>query len=393
MTEKEILLTVVVTVYNVESYVEQCILSIINQTYKKLDIILIDDGSADTSGVICDRYADKDGRIRVIHKENAGLVAARCQGVRLARGTALAFVDGDDWIDQNMYENMMTAYRENSADLITAGMIWEYENKAMLLHDSVAEGIYEASDVRNDVLPRLMLDKRTGRPGIIASVCNKVFNRTLLSDVMKQADSRLTLGEDGAITYSFVPYTKRIQVLNGAWYHYRQHAGSMLTTYGLDDFERIYRLKKCLLGNYAKLGIAKEMEHQVQSYMEGFLYGAIKAVYDVDVGIVTHIFPYEKVPKGSKVILYGAGTVGKSYWKCLQNGEYAEIVSWTDKEHAKLHTPEFPVEPLDDAVVREYDYIVIAVENRITAGEIQKNLLDYGIKREKIIWEQPNRLT
>ena len=111
MTREQVLLTVIVTIYNVEAYIDQCVESIMNQTYRNLQIILIDDGSLDNSGNICDAYADKDERIQVVHKKNAGLVAARRQGVELAKGNLISFVDGDDWIDPNMYEYMIAAYK------------------------------------------------------------------------------------------------------------------------------------------------------------------------------------------------------------------------------------------------------------------------------------------
>lgn len=110
------LISVVVAVYNIESYVERCIRSIMCQTYSNLQIILVDDGSTDTSGSICDRMAAEDARIQVIHKKNGGLSDARNKGMDAARGIYLAFVDGDDWIDAVMYEKMLAAMLEYEAD-------------------------------------------------------------------------------------------------------------------------------------------------------------------------------------------------------------------------------------------------------------------------------------
>ena len=103
----EKLISVIVPVYNVEEYVEKCVLSIINQTYKNLEIILVDDGSTDNSGKICDEIAIKDNRIKVIHKKNGGLSDARNVGIDIAKGDYLGFVDSDDYIDPDMYSILL----------------------------------------------------------------------------------------------------------------------------------------------------------------------------------------------------------------------------------------------------------------------------------------------
>ena len=99
-------ISIIVPVYNIEKYISECIESIINQTYKNLQIILVDDGSTDKSGIICDEYARKDTRINVIHQKNGGLVSARKSGLRNVEGEFVGFVDGDDYIEPDMYENL-----------------------------------------------------------------------------------------------------------------------------------------------------------------------------------------------------------------------------------------------------------------------------------------------
>jgi len=103
-------ISVIVSIYNVEKYVEKSIQSIRNQTYENLEIILVNDGATDQSGNICDKYAKEDSRIQVLHKENGGLSSARNAGIAIATGEYIAFVDGDDWIDTNMYEDMLRQF-------------------------------------------------------------------------------------------------------------------------------------------------------------------------------------------------------------------------------------------------------------------------------------------
>lgn len=114
-------ISVIVPIYKVEQYLRQCVDSILNQTHRALEVILVDDGSPDGSGKICDEYAARDSRVRVIHKENGGLSDARNAGIDIARGDYIAFVDSDDWLEPDTYESMLAAMEKYQAKLVCAG--------------------------------------------------------------------------------------------------------------------------------------------------------------------------------------------------------------------------------------------------------------------------------
>ena len=132
MSEK---ISVIVPIYKTEQFLSKCIDSIINQTYKNLEIILVDDGSPDNCPKICDEYAKRDNRIKVIHKENGGLSSARNAGIEIATGDFSAFVDSDDWIDSDMYESLVKLSDEYNADIAECGYRfirpWKVENKIL----------------------------------------------------------------------------------------------------------------------------------------------------------------------------------------------------------------------------------------------------------------------
>ena len=112
------LISVIIPVYNVEQYLKQCVDSILSQTYKNIEIILVDDGSSDSSGIICDEYAHKHGNIKVIHKKNAGLSEARNSGLVVANGSYIAFIDSDDWISNDNFEKMITEIKKQDSDFV-----------------------------------------------------------------------------------------------------------------------------------------------------------------------------------------------------------------------------------------------------------------------------------
>jgi len=125
--QQDILVSVIVPVYNVEEYLGRCVDSILAQTYTNLEVILVDDGAKDSSGAICDEYAARDARVRVIHKENGGLSSARNAGIDAAKGDWLEFVDSDDWIEPDAVESMLTLALEHRTELVVAG---RYDVKA-----------------------------------------------------------------------------------------------------------------------------------------------------------------------------------------------------------------------------------------------------------------------
>ena len=124
----EDLISVVVPIYNVENYIKKCVDSILSQTYKNLEIILVDDGSPDNCPQICDEYAQKDNRIKVIHKENGGLSDARNAGIDISKGKFITFIDSDDYIEKDYVEVLYNSIKENASDMAIGSHKAIYDN-------------------------------------------------------------------------------------------------------------------------------------------------------------------------------------------------------------------------------------------------------------------------
>lgn len=164
------LISIVVPVYKVEPYLDKCISSIVNQTYKNLEIILVDDGSPDNCPAMCDAWAEKDNRIRVIHKPNGGLSDARNAGMSVATGELMAFVDSDDWIAPDMYEKLYHRLTEDGSDIAACGvqMVWEDNTPPRMLtrpgsrtlnRDEAMQAIIEESCLKQPVWYKLYKSK------------------------------------------------------------------------------------------------------------------------------------------------------------------------------------------------------------------------------------------
>lgn len=171
------LISIIVPVYNVEAYLDRCMESILKQTYERLEIILVDDGSTDSSGEKCDAYAKFDGRIKVIHKENGGLSDARNAGLKLATGAYIGYVDSDDWIEPDMYERLYDACVENEAELAVCRYFSEYQDR------TEAGGTGRTVPLTREELLKIYISGHDEYV-IYNSVWSKLFKRELVADMI-----------------------------------------------------------------------------------------------------------------------------------------------------------------------------------------------------------------
>lgn len=208
------LVSIIVPVYNVEEYLEQCIQSLLGQTYKNIEIILVDDGSADSSGGICDRQGRTDSRITVIHKENGGLSDARNAGIDRANGEWLMFVDSDDWVHENYCRDALDIVRESDAD-IGVFHYWEYwEGEGIRTVREGPEGIFNSEEA--------LCHLASGNTRDYA--WNKIYKRELFSGI------RYPVGrvfEDIGTTYKLFDAAQRIRMVKTSLYFYRRRKGSI----------------------------------------------------------------------------------------------------------------------------------------------------------------------
>ena len=209
------LISVIIPVYKVESYLPQCLDSVINQTYKKLEIILVDDGSPDRCGVICDEYAAQDSRIIVIHKENGGVSSARNAGLSAATGVWIGFVDGDDWVEADMFEYLLSLAQKHNADAAQCGFTLEED----------AGGIEMFCAPKETCLSGSAEQYAAGVWSQIGnSTCNKLYYAEHLNQIIY--DSECSMGEDLLFNLYYLLKVTRFVLGDKVKYHYRQHSES-----------------------------------------------------------------------------------------------------------------------------------------------------------------------
>lgn len=208
-------ISVIVPVYKVEAYIEQCIDSILSQTYKNLEVILVDDGSPDCCPQICEEYALRDSRVKVVHKYNGGLSDARNFGMREATGEFISFVDSDDYIDIHMYETMMNGLHENECDIVECHCVkfCDIEKPDAIISDEV------------QILNSKEWLTESGLGEFISCVVwNKIYRRSLFQNIEFPVGRHY---EDEATTYKVIYKAEKILRMNSAYYFYRQREGSI----------------------------------------------------------------------------------------------------------------------------------------------------------------------
>lgn len=208
-------ISVIIPIFNVEKYLGECLDSVINQTYKNLQIILVDDGSTDNSGKICDEYAAKDSRIVVIHQKNAGAGAAKNAGLEKATGEYLAFVDSDDYLELEAYEKMLEILVVNEADIVQCNHRDIYQNKVSDRIFIKEEQMLNAQQCLCDFTKKW----------VCSLFCNKLFKASLFKDIRFEEGHRI---DDEYFTYRGVMNADKIIYSPLIFYNYRQRASSVM---------------------------------------------------------------------------------------------------------------------------------------------------------------------
>lgn len=379
MQEKKSLISVIVPIYGIDRYIGICIESILSQTYENLEIILVNDGSPDRCPEICDLYAKKDKRIKVIHKPNGGLVSARKAGLEVASGEYVGYVDGDDWIGPGFYESLYSAIVTSGCDVVCAGQSRDLFSQSVHFINPYPLGIYTGNKLKS--LQKNMLSYGDFyRPGITTYVWNKLFRRDVLYQHQMNVDDRISIGEDAAVTYPVLMECGSAYVSDCVAYHYRQREDSMLKKSASfeAEAEKLKYLYEYMSGFAGKYG--GNLQEQVDDYVLGICIMRSGGRLPDD-----SYSAFGEVYYGKNVVLYSAGTFGQQLMNRFKENRHCNVVGWIDDDYWEYRRCCLDVDPVDNIAKLEFDYILIATVDCRNAGKIKNRLLDYGISEEKIL--------
>lgn len=226
-------ISVIVPVYNKKDYLEQCIDSILSQTYEDFELLLVDDESTDGSGVICDTYADRDMRVRTFHQKNGGPTAAAVTGLHEASGEYCTFIDSDDYVSKDMLEKMAACLVGCKGEIICCNHVLERQKETVPVIQPLAPGVYEGTRLEKEIKERLLGQEDRIIP---MSRCMKLCERSIFEGNEKYYDTRLRMGDDFNLMYPAFLAAKRVVVMeNALFYHYRYVEDSIVHAYDPDS--------------------------------------------------------------------------------------------------------------------------------------------------------------
>lgn len=377
------ILSVIVPVFNTEEYLEQCVNSILNQTLQDIEVILVDDGSTDKSPFICDKYAEMDVRVKVLHQENRGLIQARKVGIELSNAPYITFVDSDDFIEKEAYIYALDSIKKE-IDVICFGITRYYGSSEKLKVEYLPflEKLYQRADIEKEIIPKMIWREEDKNFGIDPSLCTKIIKKELLlKSYLLLQELNFYYGEDSAIIYPVIDMANSIEIKHYSYYYHRQKGLGEYAVYIKDkDFlDKLYMvyyyLKNYFLGN---MGLVKQVE-------QFFMYSVNlkRREYGEYYQEITFLFPFDRVDKNQKIVLYGAGVMGKSYYYQLLKIPYCDLVLWVDKNYQKYKN--YKVEPIEAIYNIQYDRVVIAINNMAVCKKVKNYLIGQGVEEYKII--------
>lgn len=398
MNQTPLTVSVIVPIYKVESYLQQCIDSIRTQSYSHLEIILVDDGSPDNCGKIADKNAQEDSRIIVIHKENGGLSSARNAGLNVAKGAYISFIDSDDTIHPQFIEILLHLCKQYDCDISQCDYLTvaDYSVKlplnpqqSLLIYNS-RQAIYQLCCTRNAV--RYVI------------ACNKLYRRELFHGISYPVGK---IHEDEFTTYKLLWAANKIIVTNQYLYYYLQRPTSIMgnpfSVKRLDVLEA-YKERLAFLKD-------KKLEPEYWSILQ-ILYHRIQTDCTL---LREHVSDCEKIqfwmkererigkilkksellenqmikncnfPPKSQIVLYGAGHWGRIIYNKICENQQGKIVGWVDNAWANLSEMEYPIMPVDTLLRTKFDFVLITIREKLIQEEIRENLLSWGIPKSKII--------
>lgn len=388
--KESVLITIIVPIYNVSSYLDKCISSIIDQTYKDLEIILVDDGSTDNCGEICDRYAQLDRRINVIHKENGGLVSARKAGLDLAKGDYIAFVDGDDWIDKDMYQVLLDKALSSGVDFVDSSYLCVKANVIVEYKILEAEYEFDAEQIKA-VIESWIVDR--DKALIRSTIWTKLYKADVIRKSYAEVPDEMSLGEDVINYIALFKYANRATIISDSFYNYNYRSDSLSHSRSIRNWRK----------ENEKIGLCTSMIEKYYPYINKnmldtwYFRRGLVWFNNIQIDDEWRIPVYKCVDidnlQNRRVVIYGAGNVGKDIYAQLSKYVSCNIVGWVDKNYQKYHYPYCTVQSSDSLNDLGYDIVIIAVLREKLADSIKYELIEKGVPEEKIIWNQVIKLT
>lgn len=390
--QDDLLISIIIPIYNVKAYLCKCIDSVINQIYTNLEIILVDDGSTDGCAKICDDFARRDSRVKVVHKVHGGVTSARKAGAEMATGEYILSVDSDDWIESHWISKLEGHLHPEKPDILFAqGFIRDYPHYQKRERFLPYCGYFKGNLIERQLLPHIIRNGDFCNQGLHLAHWQSMVKRDLYLNVEMKMLNEINLHEDVCALLLMIDQSNTIKVVRAGGYHYVHREGSIIDTYSkntisIEYLKKVYEfVSENITNTERKSGILCNLN--LLSFVGG-MFGGCNMLQRKD---CNHLIPYPQVTKGSRVVIYGAGRVGRSVLNAL--GDKYTLVAIADSNKFGEKIENEVIIGIDEIQYCEYDYIVVAVLYAWLANEIREQLVENGVPYEKIAIMQTDDIT
>lgn len=385
--QDDILISIIVSTYNSPCYLDRCISSIINQTYKNIEIILINDSSI--QGEPVNKYVQMDGRINIIYKKNEGIVSARKAGLNFAKGDYIAFIDGNDWIDRDMYQMLLNIAVNEDADFVDSSYLCEKDRE--VIKYSIEERRYNLDDeMVKSIIESWICDPNNVLIG--TSIETKLYKENIIKLAYSEVPDENSYGEDYINYINLFRYSRKAYTVSKAFYHFCNRNDSLSHLISIKNL----RERNDMFGLCIRM-IMKYYPYINQNKLDVWYFKkALVEFHNIRLGNEWDIPVYKctdtEALRGQRMVIYGAGNVGKDIYAQLSKCESCKIVAWVDKNYPKHSYSYCQVQSPDILNILVYDILLIAVLREKLAESIRQELVEKGVTASKITWKPIVRL-
>lgn len=382
-------ISVIIPVYNCGRYLRCALDSVIVQTYKNIEIIIVNDGSTDDSQQICAEYEKKYENIKCYYQSNKGVTAARKYGIENASGDYIAFMDADDWMDDDFFERLISEIGD--ADVIASGCKKQYMSGNMMNeYNGCKAGKYDTKDKLRRLYGEMLIIKEPYMFGILPYLWNKLFKRDVVINYVKEIDENINDGEDVGILIPTMLKAEKIILSDYCGYNYRIHEAQACAQKRADSYFSASHLYLWIYNNITSSEYKEELMPQLNQYMRLMIWKFNPlALYKFN----EFFFPFKSVKEGSDIVLYGSGNVGCVYYQQIKDTGFCNIRAWADKRHSNKYDKKRGIIMITPDKVIEYpvDYVVIAINDISIVRSVKASLLEMGIEEKKIVYAESHK--
>ena len=409
--------SVIVPVYNAERYLRECLDSILQQDVPSFEVLCVDDGSTDGSADILREYAAKDKRIRIFTQENQGRPAARNHALEKVRGTYICFIDSDDtWATNQALATMVQAMEQDTLDVFYFDTEISYKDEASRQQRPQERGLFAKEREygrfpRGEDLLAALLPQRDWQCNVWLYCLRRAF-----IEAHHLRFPALYGCEDELFMFQALLLAGPARHLHQVLHRYRVHGASIMSQppgmrFFCDGVRSFWGMLEFLRGRtLAPQTMDAVLQHlqrrsrdlyAIADWLTEGANGANERDRSVQLFLALrpglsalgqdYVFPYHLFAPGARVVIYGAGGVGKAFYRQAATQDYLEIVGWVDRQAGSLAMDGLPVRPLEDLQQMDFDDILLAVESRDVAATIRKDLVARGIEKTRIVWDDSYR--